>query len=130
MMMTLIYHRSRLRPVRGPPPRRAVAFQALVFRLSLARLGHTTPAPRGSQADRGHARPGAASARRTVGGLIGAARSITFHASATVGMPLASRTTPRNALQVPSPSKRTLHRGEGKGSAARLESDESNMGFV
>src|SRR4051794_35186406 len=29
---------------------RAVAFQALVFRLSLARLGHTTPAKRGRQA--------------------------------------------------------------------------------
>jgi len=51
------------------------------------------------------------------GGLAAAARSSASQAAVTVGRLLASRMAPRHALQVPSPSKRTLHRGEGVGSA-------------
>src|SRR3954465_3516551 len=64
------------------------------------------------------------------GGLADAARSsIASQATVTVGRPLASRMAPRHALQVPSLSKRTLHRGEGVGSAREV-SNQSDMRFV
>src|SRR4051794_14756800 len=57
------------------------------------------------------------------GGLGDAARLTRSHASPTVRRPVASGIAPRHALQVPSPSKRTLRRG----STTRTVSDSPIM---
>src|SRR5215211_8822316 len=111
----------------GPPLRRVVSFLGVD---SPQNLNHTTRAARGSQAERRHDRRGSASALRAAGSLADAARSIASHAAVTVGRPLASRIAPRNALQVPSPSKRMVQRGAGKGPAVPDKPTESNMRLV